>query len=111
MRAVSPPGFSRGFYAIRLYEKERKRYIYMHGMNAVVVILPEEFLFHGSECFTTRHVTPIEDIFSLERNTMKRVLHLFEWIGYLRRLMADGISAIFTIIGMDRARKDGKKVI
>lgn len=28
MRAVSPPGFSRGFYAIRLYEKERKRYIY-----------------------------------------------------------------------------------
>lgn len=30
MRAVSPPGFSRGFYAIRLYEKERDMYVYMY---------------------------------------------------------------------------------
>lgn len=39
----------------------------IYRMNAVVVTLPEEFLFHGSECFTTRQVISIEDIFSLER--------------------------------------------
>lgn len=47
MRAVSPPGFSRGFYAIRLYEKERDIYmcICICRTNTVVVTLPEEFLF------------------------------------------------------------------
>lgn len=41
--------------------------------------------------------------FFVGENTMNRVLHLFEWIGYLRRLMADGMSAIF--IGIDCVRK------